>query len=541
LNKIYLFIFKSENDNKPEFERSEINLKFNENILGGYQIPFLGAKDIDEGENSEIRYILNGLKEDLLLFELIILSKSFSSINFDQLALKYTPRSLLTNKSEFQLIVYAINFNLNNSMKINIKIEKSLNNKIEFSSSEYKFILINNQIQIGFVKIKSENENKNILYKIQNKTNENIQINSLTGELTFINSSLNFNLNEINLIIEAFYLQNEKNKIFTKVKILFRLTKKFKEIRFEFNLISSLIQQVEKNSFLINQNIRSNEVLFQLSINSSYYPDDQYFIFLDNYLTTFSLLSSSSSLNKYLLKLNNNPPPSKSIYYLRIRIKHKLTNEWLNNLIIKLHFLDENSTTELCIENRIFILQDFNQNFIAKFKVNKTILNISSFSTFSIDQDQILIDHCQMFIIEQLNQHFNSSEYQLCSLNHLCYNLTFIQPQSQPRPQYQRSSNKHILFKPIEITIFAFSLVFILATLTLFIIICRLKGIHLCLNIKNYLFYGKKYGLSNAQRLSSNKITVNLPFLFIEILFSYLFSKEFIRLLLENLNHLQYN
>jgi hypothetical protein len=74
--------------------------------------------------------------------------------------------------------------------------------------------------------------------------------------------------------------------------------------------------------------------------------------------------------------------------------------------------------------------------------------------------------------------------------------------------------------RPIEITILALSIVFILATITLIFIICRLKGIHLCLKIKNYLFYGKKYGLSNAQRLSADKMTVKQ---FFRIIFQYLF------------------
>jgi hypothetical protein len=72
--------------------------------------------------------------------------------------------------------------------------------------------------------------------------------------------------------------------------------------------------------------------------------------------------------------------------------------------------------------------------------------------------------------------------------------------------------------RPIEITILALSIVFILATITLIFIICRLKGIHLCLKIKNYLFYGKKYGLSNAQRLSSDKMTVKQ---FFQIIFQH--------------------
>jgi hypothetical protein len=84
--------------------------------------------------------------------------------------------------------------------------------------------------------------------------------------------------------------------------------------------------------------------------------------------------------------------------------------------------------------------------------------------------------------------------------------------------------------RPIEIAIFCLCLVFILATITLIFIICRLRGFQLCLTIKNYLFYGKKYGLSNAQRLSSTKINVSL--IILSLLFNQShFSKEFNQLL----------
>jgi hypothetical protein len=121
-------------------------------------------------------------------------------------------------------------------------------------------------------------------------------------------------------------------------------------------------------------------------------------------------------------------------------------------------------------------------------------------------------------INEDFNSNLNDSNYQLCSLSNECYNISLMHHQS-----HQMFLLKRLLrIRPIEITILSVSFVFILATITLILIICRLKGFHLCLSIKNYLFYGKKYGLNQAQRLSSNKITVCL-FIFFLFLISWFF------------------
>ncbi|CAF0912133.1 unnamed protein product [Rotaria sordida] len=558
-----------ENDNKPEFRNSSIELKFRENIFGGYKILFEGAKDLDEGLNGKIDYILDCSKKKekliikenknktlincLPLFEFEIISKSLLLNQYDQLALKYN--SLIKNEyieNEYNLILYAINYNLINNnelfnlMNINIKIEKILK-KPKFDLFEYKFIIkiksfLKNGTILGNVNAKSNDKKNKILYKLINKTNF-IEINSLTGELFISNENFllnnNYLNNNINLLIEGFYLNNKYLNCFTNVKIYFRLINYINNISYYFNIQSLFIKQLNNsNQFFIYKNISINEILFQINLFSFYYPFDKYILLLDdNYYSTFSLISSPL-INNFILKISNYLS-SKLIYLLNIRIKHELTQEWLStNITIQFILIDQlttisnfiqpslpssssltssltSSLLNICLENSTYFLYDFyNKNQIGKLKVIETNLNISIFSNYLIliNKNEIVINQCRM-LIDQFNLNYlNQTQYELCSFDYFCFNITLINQQQFSFFSIKNKNKNFILksilsIRPIEITIFTFSLIFIMATITLILIICRLKGFHLCLSIKNYLFYGKKYGLNNAQRLSSTKMT----------------------------------
>ena len=471
------------------------------------------------------------------LFELIILSQSTLLNQYDQLALKYVPSSSGEDvKSDYELILYAIDSaergkELESSMKINVEIEKQLK-KPKFTLSEYEFVvkvdssLLEKGEMIGRVNAQSNDKRKFIFYKIQNETNE-IEVNSLTGEL-LVSIDRCCLSNEIDLLIEASYLfvNDTSLRSLTKVHIYFRSIDKINNISFHFHLQSSLIHQFNSShQFYLNENISPNEILFKLSILSLFYPSDQYILVLDdNSYSTFSLLSSSSSFNHYLLKTRHSFIP-KSIDLLTIRIKHQLTQHWLPNLTLQFILIDQTTTTTttisstllpssiICQENATYLLHDFDEKktSLGKLKVIESNENPFLFSKFSLsltNESEMIVDDCRMRFVDQLDNHlFNSSHYQLCSLlNNQCYNITLIITNHLIT---STSSNFFGSLRPIEITIFALSIVFILATITLIFIICRLRGIHLCLTIKNYLFYGKKYGLSNAQRLSSAKMTVS--------------------------------
>ncbi|CAF1619335.1 unnamed protein product [Rotaria magnacalcarata] len=560
-----------ENDNKPEFKNSSIELKFHENIFGGYKILFEGAKDLDEGLNGKIRYILDCsnnskkksknliLKENkndslincFPLFEFEIISQSLIN-QFDQLALKFIPPKLNEIiENEYNLVLYAIDYGLNhnalfNFMNINIKIEKILR-KPKFLLNEYEFIIKVNSSQVkkgailGNVNAESNDKRKRILYRIINKTINFIEINSLTGQLFISND--NIINDEIHLLIEASYLLNENEdfKSFTKVKIFIRSINYLNNISFNINIQSSFIQQLNNpTTFSINKNTLINENLFQLTVSSSYYPSDKYILLLDNYYSTFSIISASQLSNNFILKLSNYLI-SNSIYLLNFRIKHQLTKEILStNFTIQLIVSDQLATISttssssssplsltltsnltsktslpsICNENITYFLFDFNnKNPIGKLRVIQTNINTSYFSNFFllINQNEFIINQCRMLIDRFDDFNLNETQYELCSIDFICYNISSMNEQNpflfhQNNATRRFSGNSILFLRPIEITILALSIVFILATTSLVLIICRLKGFHLCLTIKNYLFYGKKYGLNNAQRLSTTKM-----------------------------------
>ncbi|CAF1067307.1 unnamed protein product [Adineta steineri] len=571
-----------ENDNKPEFIQNEIELKFRENILNGYKIPFSGAKDLDEGRNGEIHYVLdcsNDLNQNKTfinqyiqssincypLFQLIILSQSPpSSINFDRLALKFLPSSSINIQSEYKLKLYAIDNSdngkqLDNSMNLNIKIERKEKEPI-FSLSQYEFVvtinssLYKNESIIGRVHAISNDPSQIIHYKLVSDNNK-IKINSLTGELIYINENFHNISNEIDFLVQASILSKEKlSKILisrSKVKIIFRYLNLINNVSFHFQTNSLKNQNKihrlnSSNSFLIDEHLQSNEDLLNITLISFYYPMDKYILSLDNYLTIFSL-AATPSLNIYMLKTRRRPA-SKAIYMLNIGVKHKLSQQWLPNLRIELIVIDQWTTTtasssssstttvftrtttanmiitntsvyveplEFCIENKNYILyeikNDTMENKIGFFRVIETNLfilnnrNLSLNLFLFINQSEIIINECRMYI-ERLDNSFNNSlEYRLCSFSNddECYNITT----SDLSRKNENNLQKWFLpMKPIEIIMFILSIIFILVTIILILLICRLKGIHICLTIKNYIFYGKKYGLNTTtnQHLSSS-------------------------------------
>lgn len=489
------------------------------------------------------------------LFDIEILSQSLSN-QYDQLALKFNP-TLLNDynniKNEYKLILYSINLNLINKINLNVKIEKTLK-KPKFYLNEYEFIIkISSYLKkgtiLGFVNAKSNDQYKNIFYKINNKTNF-IEINSLTGQLFVSNDILNFNFNnEINLLVEASYSnynenenENENLKSFTNVKILFRFINYINNIILDIDISSSFIYQYNNTYYInINNNTNNllNEILFKFKIKSNYYPNDKYLLLLENSHSMFSLLSppsspSSSPLqNNYILKTMNYVNLN-SIYLLKFKIKHELTQTFVaKNVTLKLKIVNENLTNmnqfsllNICLENLTYFIYDNNnnENHIGKLKVIQTNSNVSNFTNFFIsrNQNQFIINRCELSI-EQLNSFYlNQTQFYLCStlINQTCFNITLIDLQSSSSSSFSSLfKNKNFLLsksflfsKTIEITFFIFIIIFILATITLLLIICRLKGFHLCLTIKNYLFYGKKYGIHNAQRLSSTKLNVKIVF-----------------------------
>ena len=559
-------------------------MKYFENVSNGYKIRFEGARDLDEGENGEIHYILDcstnfnktkiSLNQSSIncfpLFELTIVSQSsLSSSNaFDKLELKFTPSSSITIEDEYKLVVHAMNKNANakelrSSMNLIIEVEHKEKGP-RFVLSEYEFVvLLNSSLDkseniFGKVHAIPDHPSQIVHYEIisNNQTNQ-IKINPSTGQLTFFGNKIRSKENdEIKFLVQASSISRryslKKLKSSITVKIYFRDLDRLKNVSYQFELVSSrnsLHRLNQSNSFLIDKDIEIEEDLLKLFLIPSYYPNDKYILSLENYLHTFSLRPCSASINQYVLKLNDYLT-LKTIYLLNIRVKHKLSQQFLADLQIEMIVSDHLSTTtnenfigndiqrrttitnflrltstsfqlinrssSFCIENQTYALYEFeNDRQIASFKVvqsNSTEeknLDLISKAISFLNQTEIIIDQCRMNF-DQFDYLLNESfHYQLCSLSSMeqCFNVTFV---DQINPMIIRSSINHhfqslpLPIKPIEKIMLAISIIFIIAAMILILLICRLKGVRICSTIKNYLFNGKQYGLTNSQYFSSS-------------------------------------
>lgn len=387
----------SENDNVPMFYQSEIELKFNEKIVNGYQIPFVGAKDIDEGPHSQIFYFLdcspsigspienqsfsnNNQTKSLSkncspLFELLILSQSSStsSSHYDQLALKYRPSTkLAATRHEYHLILYAMDQHFTGhrretSMKITVKIEEK-EKFLKFSLSNYEFVLtlngtMNERVSVGRVYAMTNDPSERIHYQlistmIQNKkTKDLVEINTFTGELFLQKRNLSKLVDEIQCHVQGSILHNKKSVESVQVKIYLRYVELLSEIFFDFQILSlnylKMINTKDDHSsfnysFFLDENIEPKETnLLQISLHSSFYPSDRYLLSLETYSKIFSLVSSStSSSNVYQLQIKNLPQlRDQNTYELQFPVKHQLSQQWFSNLYIQLTLVDSLTTS----------------------------------------------------------------------------------------------------------------------------------------------------------------------------------------------------
>ena len=562
----------SENDNKPEFGRLSMEIELNETVPDGYKIPLQGAMDVDEGVNGHIEYVLNCLQDEeeamsngtvsrdvcYPLFDLMVLSPSESSTNFDQLALKYSPSlSTVRLRDRYELSIDALNPHQRDkqrvwrsSLFIHIHIRRQIND-LRFTQDEYRFVHISSHNRlVGHVVARSSMNTKtdDIRYRLINVNDDQLVLNERTGELSWREEPTTINV--LDVLIEAFDSSQEEEKRrrrhnVTRVKIFFRPLEQLRNVSMRFSSLSNS-EQVEpidrsssSSSFFVNRSLPMNVDLIELVVHSSFFPMDSYLLLLVNHRSTFSLLSPS--LNIYRLKLHR-PLRSSTITRLTLTLQHQLSQQFLTNVTIELIARDlissspsisaTTTTTSMevnCRENSSWILHRRDGQMIDRLIVVESLeTNFSPSTLFvspsnSINELELMADECRMRLVSSTSVsqlHLNEShEYRLCSTSislNLCFNVTWIDERSSPMDDNDRRSSSLVdhsnrSFQPIEVAMFSFSMLFILATFTLLVIICRLQAFHLCLQLKNYLFYGKKYGLSHAQRLStSSKITVSL-------------------------------
>ena len=545
----------SENDNEGRFNRQEIELRFRENVLNGYKIPFEGAKDIDEGENNEMDYVTECVNERncLSLFELIIVSRSSSLFQYDQLALKFSPSTSMKNEYQLRIstknkspVKYSPKVN-ENILNVKIQIEEK-EKETKFSQSIYEFLVLFNSssmmkkkkslIKFGRVHAIGGKSLERIYYQLISTKNNQIEINSLTGELFLDeNSKIWRNESELTFDVQASILKENSSKLFyekCQVRLTLRQLDLLDNSSFHFDISSldhnRIVQLNQSMGFLIDENLPINQTLFHISIQSFSYPTDRYILSLNNYLHQFTLLSSTKKKkrNEYSLQIKQKLH-SPSIFLLNMSVKHQLTQHFLSNLVVELIVVNQWTTTtseiirkktnqsmEFCRMNEKYLLYSLAINTKKKrigilnvVKSNSTMkIREEEFVGEIINETKVKINDCELMFDEK--KEFNQSlKYQLCSVVHwnICLNFSF----SHQSIDNVDEEKIFLSTKQMELFIWIISMIFVFITIILLVFICRLKEIDLCSTIldKCFVLHRKtdqeNYSLSS---FSSTKIEV---------------------------------
>ena len=488
--------------------------------MNGYRIPFEGANDVDEGLNSENEYSLKCFEENCFtMFELLIVSRSSSIFQYDQLALKYLPMKT-SNENQFQLKISTRNRiplknkeeNEENVLMIKVEIEEKEKEK-EFSELNYEFVVLLNsslttekeesKIRIGRVNVINVKSIERIFYQIiSSKKKNEIEINSLTGELFYYFNGI-LSEEEMKIEVQASILKQNSSKIFYKkceVKFKFRETNFVEQIFFSFSFRkeeNEIIRLNNSNQFLIDENIRVNETILEISIQSFKYQSDEFILSLNNFLNSFSI--SKKKKNIYSLKIKQKLH-SKSIFLLNISLKHQLTQHFLPNLLlvelIVVNQLTTPQTTtttmsesiEFCQMNeefQLFSIDEKKKKRIGLMKVIKSNLTTKRRNENLIgeinEKEKIKIDQCEMFF-DQTKKLNLSSNYSLCQISfpHFCFYSNFIQNLTN-----QNQQKLLLTIEQIHFIFFIFSLTFIFISFLLILFIFQLKNVHPCSTLFN--------------------------------------------------------
>ena len=122
------------------------------------------------------------------------------------------------------------------------------------------------------------------------------------------------------------------------------------------------------------------------------------------------------------------------------------------------------------------------------------------------EENRFFLDQCPIEV--QFNFTADLSTSQLCSAEFSCFNITFI-----PRTP-TKSLLSSLVWSSSMVVMVGYFFVGLIVVLSMLIVVllllCHLKSFSSCLRMKNYLFYGKKYQLSQMQRLSTSKLNVSL-------------------------------
>ena len=521
-----------------------------------------GAKDLDEGENGEVRYLLDCSfgkdeeKTNLLkkvqtmsncvgMFDLLFLSemRSETLIGFDQLSIKIvSPLSKRPDETEFHLTLLAIDQNsrgkqLSSEMKIRIEIEEKA--KVQKKLKKY-FVLVNTdrheRRDLGdLIEEKTKSNEEINSYQFINQTTNDLHIDRLTGRLNLderdSNDKTKTKKNRSYLIqVTSTSMKTQRKKTsLVELQLFPRRLELLNDVW--LRSVSSFVADLSSIS------IDLNEIRFVSSIDfvveNRFYPDDDFEVENLNEKELFRIERRREKRNFFAVKfLHFSDLKTNEIYRLNLRIEHRQTKQILNNRIIDIQLRSSPATLTTistststsppswkgfqCVKEKNYFLRDEHQRSFALITILQTTspINISSSSSSSMDlvlmeteENRFFIDQCPIEL--QFNFTADLSTSQLCSDESGCLNITFVHRhplKSFLSPWSWPSSSSMV----VMLSYFFAGLVLVLSMIIVVVLLCHLKSFSSCLRVKNYLFYGKKYQLSQIQRRSTSKINVSL-------------------------------
>ena len=519
----------SENDNKPSFGREMVEVTVKENGERRYQVAFEGALDVDEGVNGAIDYDLdctttsrdNGgeRRNCSSLFQLVVLSQSRSASQRDQLLLKSV--ASLDNEDVYDVTVHASDCQpaakcrarrLTSTMRIRLTIDTQPA-QLRFSSTKYQFVVkmhkpLNNGDRLGQVHAQPVTTTTTTMrsrahaigYRIVNATNNGIGIDAVTGHLVLLNDRVLLDQDVVSVRVECFYTHDQSGFSATSdVFIYFRALDRVANVSLSYANASASVSSMQTSGnkvWLQASLVSAGETVVSVGVQPWYYVSDRYLLRLDTYRSVFTL--ESWQTNNYSLRIVDTSLLSSSSYSLRVSVQHELTRQWLSPVVIDVVVVRA-SESMLCVEDAVYDAFDATKTTWAG-----QVRVVTNNDRVANESDVLDVDGCQMVFV---NKTVVLSDYLVCpsSSSGVCYNMTWATASEVS----ERGVGVLFVLRPVEMVIVAVSSVFVLATLALLVIICRLRGRNACVRVKNYLFYGKKYGLSHAQRLSTAKMTVS--------------------------------
>lgn len=534
----------STNDNEPKFLEKSISLKFDLDQIKDDEKVFLGAEDLDENENGEIKYLLDcgsmfeenstkfvdrkwrkvtsqfeQSKNCFDLFVVSFLSKIFGKIDQFKLKIDFQRWLDLSRqfrfKTKFELVLFCFNEAPKigmNSMKIAVEIEKN-EEQIDFLSEETIFVTDEN-VKTGKV-FRFELENSFRSAKFFDSTkffydeNSKFEFSTSARRIDFRFGNLEeFRRASANSEFSFRFKTNDKKNFLLKIRVEKRFVEQIENISFESNSTSV---EIEKKSHFFELNLfESNFRSIQLELRPKL--DEFYFLALDEPKNEFFRLENGSSKNKFLLEIFDPRTTNFSAKIVHRETKHRFNADFRIRRAFSEEFCrskQRNWTLESFADK-----QKWTFSFLPSSFQREQRLSFPHDFFFDGQKRNFFLGFCRMkFSFDAPNFIANRSTHRICSPKRFCFNLTFFN-QTEIEAERIHSifsflvSNLDRPFSSTSIIVLGFIFMFIAIFLFLIFLLHHCRSFSICLTMKNYCFLGKKYRLAQKQKTSAEKINV---------------------------------